>query len=55
MAIQIVARCLRPILKVLDHLVPFVDLVVRCWVAWIFFKAGLVKIDNWQGTVVNLP
>ena len=26
-------------------------LLVRCYVAWQFFKSGLVKIQSWEGTV----
>ena len=60
MVVRSIARCLKPILKGLDYLVPLVDLVVRCWIAWIFFKAGLVKIEDWHSTVLlfaneNIP
>ena len=27
------------------------DLAARVWVGWIFFKAGLVKIQAWQSTL----
>ena len=48
---RIIARCLSPILKLLDFLTPLVDLGARLWVSWIFFKAGLVKIQSWSSTV----
>lgn len=30
---------------------PFVDLLVRLWVANVFFKSGLTKISNWESTL----
>ena len=35
----------------LDWLSPVADLVVRLWVASVFFKSGLVKIQSWESTV----
>src|SRR5690242_16811118 len=35
----------------LDYAKPVVDLSLRLWVAWAFFKAGLVKIDNMDSTI----
>jgi putative oxidoreductase len=35
----------------LDYAKPAVDLCLRLWVAWAFFKAGLVKIDNMDSTI----
>ena len=29
---------------------PLVDVVIRFYVAHVFFRAGLVKIENWDGT-----
>lgn len=29
----------------------FLSAVLRCYVAWQFLKSGLVKIQNWQGTL----
>lgn len=36
----------------LDHLAPVADLAVRLWVAPVFFKAGLVKIQSWETTLL---
>ncbi len=49
--IRFIGRLIRPFLWSLDYLRPLADLVARCWVAWIFFKAGLVKIQAWQATI----
>ena len=35
----------------LEFAKPVVDLCLRLWVAWAFFKAGLVKIDNMDSTI----
>jgi len=35
----------------LGYAKPVVDLCLRLWVAWAFFKAGLVKIDNMDSTI----
>lgn len=35
----------------LNHLSPIVDLVIRVFVASVFFKAGLTKIASWSNTV----
>ncbi|MDQ2695591.1 MAG: DoxX family protein [Pseudomonadota bacterium] len=29
--------------RLLDHLQPIADLVLRCYVAWVFFKSGMTK------------
>ncbi len=36
----------------LDLIAPIVDLAARFWVAWVFFKSGLVKIQSWDSTVM---
>ena len=36
----------------LDHLAPVADLAVRLWVAPVFFKAGLVKLQSWETTLL---
>lgn len=36
----------------LDHLAPIADLLVRLWVAMVFFKAGLVKLQSWETTLL---
>ncbi len=50
--IVLIAKGLRPLFKVLNLLVPVVDLMVRLWVAKIFFVAGLTKIESWDTTVM---
>ena len=35
----------------LQSAAPLVDLAIRLYVANVFFKSGLVKIDNWDGTL----
>ena len=32
-------------------LAPLVDLGLRLYVAWVFFKSGLVKIQSWDSTL----
>ncbi len=49
--IRITALVIRPFLKMLDFLTPAADLLARLWVSWIFFQAGLVKIQAWEATV----
>lgn len=39
------------LLKILDFLTPFFDLIARLWVGYVFLKAGILKIQNWQGTL----
>ena len=40
-----------PIIRGLDFLSPLIDLVIRLWVANVFWKAGLTKIASWESTV----
>lgn len=35
----------------LNYLAPIADLAVRLWVATVFFKSGLVKIQSWESTL----
>jgi len=35
---------------VLNFLAPVGDLLIRGWVAWVFFLAGLTKIQSWETT-----
>jgi putative oxidoreductase len=51
MVIKLIARIIRPFLLALDALTPLGDLLARCWVAYIFFNAGLIKIQNWNATI----
>ncbi len=36
----------------LEFTAPLVDLGLRVYVAWIFFNAGLVKIQSWSSTLM---
>jgi putative oxidoreductase len=35
----------------LDWLSPLSILAIRLWVAWVFFKSGLTKINSWDSTM----
>ena len=37
--------------KVLQSVSPAVDLGVRLYIAWVFFKSGLLKIQSWESTL----
>ena len=37
--------------RLLDWLAPLGDLLIRLWVANVFLKSGLTKIDNWDSTL----
>ena len=39
-------------MKIVPGLAAAVDLMVRLWVAAVFFKSGLVKIQSWDTTVL---
>lgn len=45
------APSVRAAARLLDHLVPAFDLLARLYVARVFFKAGLVKIQSWSATL----
>ena len=36
----------------LDFLAPAIDLVVRLWVAAVFFRSGLTKLQSWDTTIL---
>jgi len=38
--------------RALGLLAPIVDLAVRLWVAAVFFRSGLVKIQSWETTIL---
>src|SRR3990167_1534549 len=42
---------IRYILKGLNFLTPLFDLAARCWVAYAFFRAGVLKLLDWPGTL----
>jgi putative oxidoreductase len=39
------------VVRGLDQLSPLVDLVIRVFIAMVFFKSGLTKIASWASTV----
>lgn len=45
------ARYLRPVIRGLDFLQPLIDLGIRLWVANVFWRSGLTKIQSWDTTV----
>lgn len=45
------AEIARPTLREVERLSPVLDLVIRLWLAAVFFKFGLSKIANWDVTV----
>ena len=48
---QLIGRLYGQLKRPLDFLAPLGDLVIRLWVANVFFKSGLTKIGNWEGTL----
>ena len=40
------------IANIIDYLQPLVLLTARIYVAWVFFKAGLTKINDWETTLL---
>lgn len=51
MFVNFFAKIVRPWIKAMEFLTPFGDLLVRVWIASIFFKAGLNKIQAWDTTI----
>lgn len=45
------ARYLRPAIRGLDFLQPLIELGIRLWVANVFWRSGLTKIQSWDTTV----
>ena len=46
-----IRRRLDALIRALDAGAPLVDLLIRFYLAQVFFRSGLVKIGNWQGTL----
>ena len=46
------ARCGAPIVRAANALQGPMLLLLRCWVAWAFFKSGLTKLDDWDTTLL---
>lgn len=51
MLIPFAAKIVRPFVATLNFLTPLGDLLARLWVASIFFKAGLLKLQSWETTI----
>lgn len=47
-----ISKVLKPFFRGLDFLTPLGDLAARWWVAYIFFAAGLTKIQSWESTLL---
>lgn len=50
--IKISSAILSPVLNALEWLKPLASLLARCWIANIFFQSALLKMNDWQGTVM---
>ena len=50
--IHTLAKPYSAIARLLDLAAPLFDLGVRLWVAWVFFKSGLSKIQTWDSTLM---
>ena len=37
--------------KIVQALSPAVDLAIRLYIAWVFFKSGLLKTKSWESTL----
>lgn len=40
-----------PFLRLTTAIAPVGDLIIRLWVANVFFQSGLTKLQNWDGTL----
>ena len=45
------SRLARPLLRALEFAAPALDLAIRLYVANVFFKSGLTKIQSWDTTL----
>ena len=50
--IQTIAKPYSASARLLDVIAPLFDLWIRLWVAWVFFKSGLSKLQSWDSTVM---
>lgn len=51
MTTRFMAKFIHPFVVTLNFLSPIGDLIVRLWIANIFFQSGLVKIQSWETTL----
>ena len=49
--INAVIRLARPVIRALESLTPLLLLGIRLWVANVFWKSGLTKIQSWDSTL----
>lgn len=49
--IERIAGFTRPVVRGLDFIAPALDLGIRLWVANVFWKSGLTKIQSWDTTL----
>lgn len=52
MLIPFAAKIVRPFIATMNFLTPLGDLVVRFWIAYIFFNSGLLKLQSWETTLM---
>ncbi len=46
-----VPREIKRVVTLLDYASPLIDVVIRLWLAEVFFRSGLVKMTSWQSTL----
>ena len=51
-AIQKVSQYYLASARGLDFISPLLDIIIRIWVAKVFFQSGLVKIQSWESTLM---
>lgn len=51
MLLRIGTKIIHSFITTMNFLTPFGDLIVRIWIANIFFQAGLVKLQSWDTTL----
>ncbi len=47
-----ITRVVGPVIRLLDWMSPLAILAVRLWVADVFWKSGLTKIQTWDSTLM---
>ncbi len=43
---------IRSLIRLLEILAPVADLLLRCWVAWVFLKSGINKYESMDTTLL---
>ena len=51
MSNPLLKRAVHPLFHTLDFLAPYCDLLIRCWIAYIFLRAGLSKVHSFDTTL----